>query len=76
MGTDLNRNWAHEWGGQGSSKFPCQEIYAGSGPLSEPETKAVADFLMENASKFRVSEFLGTVVLTIYLEGLYLGEWV
>lgn len=53
VGTDLNRNWAHEWGGQGSGKFPCQEIYAGSGPLSEPETKAVADFLMENASKFR-----------------------
>ena len=55
MGTDLNRNWAYEWGGPGSSKFPCQEIYAGTGPLSEPETKSVADFLTQNAAKFRVS---------------------
>lgn len=55
MGTDLNRNWAYEWGGPGSSKFPCQEIYAGTGPLSEPETKSVADYLLQNAAKFRVS---------------------
>ncbi|XP_065220168.1 carboxypeptidase B-like [Planococcus citri] len=53
VGTDLNRNWDYEWGGSGSSKFPCQEIYAGSGPLSEPETKAVANFILNNESKFK-----------------------
>ena len=55
VGTDLNRNWDYEWGGSGSSKFPCQEIYAGPSPLSEPETKSVAKFILNNESKFRVS---------------------
>lgn len=55
VGTDLNRNWDYEWGGSGSSKFPCQEIYAGPSPLSEPETKSVANFILNNESKFRVS---------------------
>lgn len=54
VGTDLNRNWAYEWGGQGAGKYQCQEIYAGSGPLSEPETKSVANFIMERNSKFKV----------------------
>ncbi|KAF5296418.1 hypothetical protein FQR65_LT01405 [Abscondita terminalis] len=44
-GTDLNRNFGHYWGGKGSSRYPCHEIYAGSGPFSEPETKAIQNYI-------------------------------
>ncbi|XP_065340580.1 carboxypeptidase B-like isoform X2 [Cloeon dipterum] len=44
-GTDLNRNFGYKWGGAGSSRDPCQEIYAGSGPFSEPETQAIRNFV-------------------------------
>jgi len=44
-GVDLNRNWAFEWGGEGSSSDPCSQIYRGAGPLSEPESQQVASYL-------------------------------
>ncbi|KAF5296619.1 hypothetical protein FQA39_LY12447 [Lamprigera yunnana] len=46
-GTDLNRNFGHYWGGQGSSKYPCHDIYAGTGPFSEPETSAIRKYITE-----------------------------
>lgn len=54
-GVDLNRNYGHMWGGKGTSKRPCSEVYAGTGPFSEPETKAVRDFFMNSTSKFQGS---------------------
>jgi carboxypeptidase T len=44
-GADLNRNFAFEWGGDGSSTDSCNEIYRGPAPASEPETRAVQDYL-------------------------------
>ncbi|MFP3990543.1 M14 family zinc carboxypeptidase [Streptomyces sp. E11-3] len=45
-GVDLNRNFAYKWGydNEGSSASPSSETYRGSGPLSEPETKAMDRF--------------------------------
>jgi len=45
-GVDLNRNYGYQWGydNNGSSYLPQSGIYRGSGPFSEPETKAVRDF--------------------------------
>ncbi len=40
-GVDLNRNSAFQWGGPGSSTFPCSQVYRGSLPASEPETQAL-----------------------------------
>ncbi len=48
-GIDLNRNFGFhwkEWGGAGFN--PCSLIYAGSAPFSEPETKAIKDFVEGN----------------------------
>ncbi|WP_062204766.1 M14 family metallopeptidase [Streptomyces sp. NBRC 109706] len=46
IGTDLNRNWAYEWGCcGGSSSSPSSDTYRGSGPESGPETAVVADFV-------------------------------
>lgn len=43
-GVDLNRNWAVDWGGAGSSSSPSSETYCGTGPLSEPETGNIDAF--------------------------------
>lgn len=45
MGTDLNRNYAYRWGGQGASADPGDDTYRGPAPFSEPETKAVKAFV-------------------------------
>lgn len=47
-GVDLNRNWGHQWGGQGSSGQPCQETYRGPSAFSEPETQVMRDFIIAN----------------------------
>lgn len=51
----MNRNYGYKWGGKGTSQNPCSEVYAGSGPFSEPETKAVEQFLSKSAADFRAS---------------------
>ncbi|KAI9525784.1 hypothetical protein NQZ68_002332 [Dissostichus eleginoides] len=45
IGVDLNRNFDANWCTEGASDQACTEIYCGAFPESEPETKAVADFL-------------------------------
>ncbi|XP_015433604.1 PREDICTED: carboxypeptidase B-like [Dufourea novaeangliae] len=52
-GVDLNRNFGYRWGGLGTSKDPCREIYAGSGPFSEPETNAIKNFFEASAANFK-----------------------
>ena len=45
-GVDLNRNYGYEWGydDTGSSPFPADETFRGTGPFSEPETQIIRDF--------------------------------
>lgn len=45
MGTDLNRNWASDWGKCGASTSPSSDTYRGSSVWSAPETAAVRDYL-------------------------------
>ncbi|XP_034033854.1 carboxypeptidase B2 [Thalassophryne amazonica] len=45
IGVDLNRNFDANWCTEGASHEPCDEIYCGAFPESEPESQAVADFL-------------------------------
>lgn len=46
FGVDLNRNYAYQWGGSGSSGDTFSEIYRGPAPFFEPETQAMRDFLL------------------------------
>jgi carboxypeptidase T len=46
-GVDLNRNYALQWGGQGSSGSYTSQIYRGPSAFSEPEALAMKE-LMEN----------------------------
>ncbi|KAJ3161116.1 hypothetical protein HDU86_007738 [Geranomyces michiganensis] len=45
-GVDLNRNFDDHWGQGGSSPDPQSEVYMGPHPASEPETQALATFLL------------------------------
>ncbi len=51
FGVDLNRNYDYKWGWDeiGSSSTPSSDVYRGSGPFSEPETRAVRDFMAAHA---------------------------
>ncbi len=45
-GTDLNRNFAFEWGAHnGSSPLPCDQTYRGPTPASESETQAIQNYV-------------------------------
>jgi len=48
MGVDLNRNFDFHWGETGASTDPCEEVYQGSSPFSEPEAKAMRDFILSH----------------------------
>jgi hypothetical protein len=46
VGTDLNRNWAYNWGCcGGSSGSTSSDTYRGAAPESAPEVRVVADFV-------------------------------
>lgn len=55
VGVDLNRNYGFEWGydNAGSSPNPQSDVYRGTAPFSEVETRAVRDFCQDH--NFRVS---------------------
>ncbi|KAE8604294.1 hypothetical protein XENTR_v10014661 [Xenopus tropicalis] len=48
IGTDPNRNFNAGWCTAGASTRACDETYCGSAPESEPETKALANFIRAN----------------------------
>lgn len=50
-GVDLNRNFASNWGGIGSSDDPCSYDFSGGAVFSEPEAEALANFIRDNTEK-------------------------
>ncbi|KAF7992313.1 hypothetical protein HCN44_001638 [Aphidius gifuensis] len=65
IGVDLNRNFGYKWGGLGTSKQPCREIYTGTSPFSEPETAAIKNFFDATAGNF-------SAYLTFHSYGQYI----
>ncbi|XP_052900691.1 zinc carboxypeptidase-like isoform X2 [Anopheles moucheti] len=57
-GVDLNRNFASNWGGIGSSDDPCSYDFSGSGPFSEPESLALANFVQANVETARIRTYI------------------
>ncbi|XP_017766579.1 PREDICTED: carboxypeptidase B-like [Eufriesea mexicana] len=56
-GVDPNRNFDYHWGEVeegGASLDPCHETYAGPRAFSEPETKAMADYILANKQNIRM----------------------
>ncbi|HKS46626.1 MAG TPA: M14 family metallopeptidase [Amycolatopsis sp.] len=55
IGTDPNRNWDYQWGCcDGSSTNPSAQDYRGTAPFSEPETRALADFINAHQVKAHI----------------------
>ncbi|KAL0893841.1 hypothetical protein ABMA27_013963 [Loxostege sticticalis] len=54
VGVDADRNWDYHWGEKDSSRDPCSDNYAGPHPFSEPETRAVSEFLAEHRDLIKV----------------------
>ncbi|XP_015214973.2 carboxypeptidase O [Lepisosteus oculatus] len=52
FGVDLNRNFDATWGTLGISSDCCSDMYCGTGPNSEPEAKAVTEFLSRRKDQF------------------------
>ncbi|MBK9119430.1 MAG: hypothetical protein IPM18_07490 [Phycisphaerales bacterium] len=48
FGVDINRNWAYQWGGIGSSSFGSSNTFRGPFPFSEPETQALRNVFLAN----------------------------
>ena len=51
VGTDGNRNFDFKWGQAGASRFPCVPFYSGTEPFSEPETRALSNYILQNKDK-------------------------
>ncbi|CAI4224255.1 unnamed protein product [Auanema sp. JU1783] len=58
QGVDLNRNFRFHWSESGSSTEPCSNIYHGEDVFSEPEARAVEDFLSSPSMYGRVDAFI------------------
>jgi murein tripeptide amidase MpaA len=56
-GVDLNRNYSYQWGYDniGSSSNPVSNTYRGTAPFSEPETRAVRDFVQAHDFQVLIS---------------------
>ncbi|ODN02271.1 Carboxypeptidase A2 [Orchesella cincta] len=53
-GVDPNRNWDFQWAGKGTSRNPCSQIYHGPNAASEPEVKAIQDFVLERKDQIKL----------------------
>lgn len=69
-GVDPNRNFGYHWGEVkegGASLDPCHETYAGPRAFSEPETKAMADYILANKKDIR---YIGWIWRSIQISRL------
>ena len=52
IGTDLNRNFDYEWNKVGTDSDPCGMMYPGPKPVSEIETRNVAEYLLNLGEEY------------------------
>jgi murein tripeptide amidase MpaA len=58
IGVDLNRNWDDgKWGEYGASSYGRSDTYQGPSPFSEPETRAVSEFIMATPNRVAGIDF-------------------
>jgi len=57
FGVDINRNYGYMWGydNSGSSPDPTSEIYRGTGPFSEPETRMMKYFCQGHTFRIAIN---------------------
>jgi len=52
-GVDLNRNYGFSHGNFGAKEDPCSESFSGPFPFSEPETRAMRDFIFKHVNEIK-----------------------
>jgi hypothetical protein len=69
-GVDTNRNFPEKWNWdlEGSSDDPADETFHGTGPASEPETQAIANFISRLHPVFQI-DYHSFANLILYPEG-------
>jgi hypothetical protein len=55
FGVDTNRNWGYQWGvslphGSAGNANPGSDVYWGASPFSEPEDRALRDFVLSHVN--------------------------
>jgi len=63
MGVDLNRNFPFHWGEADSSVDPCAQTYRGMFAASEPEVRAIMNFIKEEK---KVRQIVGGIDFHTY----------
>ncbi|CAB3248800.1 unnamed protein product [Arctia plantaginis] len=58
-GVDLNRNFDFHWMNVGIAKNPCSNSFAGPRPFSEPETRAVRDYMLKIDQEGKLIYYIG-----------------
>lgn len=68
-GVDLNRNFDFHWAETGSSLSACSNLFSGKKAFSEPEARAIANFLRSDEINGRVDAFvcLTDIFLVLHL---------
>jgi murein tripeptide amidase MpaA len=66
-GVDLNRNFDSNWSGEGSSADPCSYDFAGGSVLSEPESRAITNFIINNKVKENIKAYIALHSYSQYL---------
>ncbi|XP_031348043.1 carboxypeptidase B-like [Photinus pyralis] len=64
-GTDANRNFGYHWGEVGTSDSSCSDIFRGPSAFSEPESRAVRDYILYRQNQIKL-------YLTFHSYGNYL----
>ncbi|XP_028160940.1 carboxypeptidase B-like isoform X1 [Ostrinia furnacalis] len=54
VGVDANRNFDVNWNTTGVSQNPCSDVYPGTAPFSESETRIVRDIIAENLNRMEI----------------------
>lgn len=55
VGVNIDRNYDCHWGEDGSSTDPCSNVFAGTGPDSEPEAEAISRQVRNYGNRLIVS---------------------
>ncbi|KAI0229672.1 Carboxypeptidase B [Lamellibrachia satsuma] len=69
IGVDANRNFNYKWKADETNSDPCSDVFAGHESMSEPEVRAVSEFILS-----RNGSWLVFITLHSYSQ-LWLAPW-
>jgi len=79
-GVDINRNFRYGWKAfEYDGQTPCSQTYPGTSPHSEPETRALADLMMQFKYKLKLyismHSYGSTLLYPFSFDFIYISNW-